>query len=176
MKQNIGAFGGDAARVTVFGVSAGGGLGGALARLACRGRSDRWCHRAERGSPTARWMRDAPRWWRRRVCEAAGVTDVDGLRQLDVDGLLAAQGEGVGRADEAGRHDAVSSVRRRRVGVRCPAAKLGDGAAGGVRLFAGSAAEEMNVFFGMRMPLEPEHRLAQVGRYLRCSAPEAPRK
>ena len=71
-------------------------------------------------SPTARWTRRAPRWSRRRLCEAAGVTDIEGLRDARRRRAARGAGDALVALLEAGRRAAVPSVRRRRAGARCP--------------------------------------------------------
>ena len=70
-------------------------------------------------SPTGRSTRPRAALVATTLCEVAGVADLDGLRQLDIDALLAAQAAASGRAPEADRSAPVPSVHRRRAGARC---------------------------------------------------------
>ena len=131
----------------MFGLSAGGGVG--LHLLASPAAAGLFAGVIVQSGITDRTL-DAARaaLVATTLCEAAGVADVDGLRQLDVDALLAAQGAAlVALMKPVGVMPFHPCVDDELV-LGAPAAMLGDGAAAGVRLLAGSTAQELNSNFG----------------------------
>ena len=166
------------ARVTVFGESAGGGLGAAPARVARRGRPVRAARscRAARRSHARR--RRAPRSSRRRCAKRPASPTSTASAQLAVDALLAAQGAAlVALLQPVGMmpfHPMVDGdVLLGRAGRRARR-----GAAAGVRLLAGTTTDEMRCSstFGTRAPLAPDRLLAQVAPVPAAVDPRPPRR
>ncbi len=92
VRDNIGAFGGDASSVTIFGESAGGSA--VLSLMAAPGAAGLF-HRAIAQSPSIRQLRtvDTARDWEQIFFDKAGVSTRQELRTLSVEQLLAAQSE-----------------------------------------------------------------------------------
>lgn len=92
VRDNIGAFGGDASNVTIFGESAG---GSAVLSLMAAPAASGLFHRVVAQSPSIRQLRtvDVARDWERALLDKAGVSTRDELRSLSVDQILAAQSE-----------------------------------------------------------------------------------
>jgi para-nitrobenzyl esterase len=175
VQEHVAAFGGDPARVTIFGESAGGGMCvHLLASPAARGLfasaivqsgiTDRTLD-AERAALVARTF-----------CDAAGARDLDELRALPLGTLLDAQ-------------DAVVPALLKPVGMMpfhpcvdddvllaAPAAALAAGTAAGVPLVAGSTADEMQLFLDRSAAAPGRDRLVRrVEKYVGAGTDEAER-
>jgi para-nitrobenzyl esterase len=166
VKENVGTFGGDAARVTVFGVSAGGGIAvHLLPSPAASGLFDRVI--VQSGITDRTLDADRAALVATTLCEAANATDVDGLRALPADRLLAAQAKALpGLLKPVGMmpfHPCIDDA----LVLGTPAAQLADGAARSIPLLAGTTSEEMNLFLDPRTAT-PEHErlVSRVGRYV----------
>jgi len=92
VRDNVGAFGGDAGNVTIFGESAG---GSAVLSLMASPQAAGLFHRVTAQSPSIRQLRslDAANDWAQKFFEAAGVDGLDGARALSVEQVLEAQGK-----------------------------------------------------------------------------------
>ncbi|MFM8856021.1 MAG: carboxylesterase/lipase family protein [Actinomycetota bacterium] len=92
VRDNIGAFGGDAGNVTIFGESAG---GSAVLSLMAAPSAAGLFHRVVAQSPSIRQLRtvDVAHEWERAFLDKAGASTRDDLRSLPVDQILAAQSE-----------------------------------------------------------------------------------
>jgi para-nitrobenzyl esterase len=90
VQAHIGAFGGDAGNVTIFGESAG---GSAVVSLMAAPAAKGLFHRVWAMSPSINQLRDAATasCWEAEFLQAAGVPSVEAARSLPLDEILAAQ-------------------------------------------------------------------------------------
>jgi para-nitrobenzyl esterase len=173
VQAHIAPFGGDPARVTVFGESAGGGL---CVHVLASPAAEGLCSGAiVQSGITDRTLDDErSALVARALCDAAGAPDLDGLRALPVEALLDAQ-------------DAVIPTLLPDVGMMpfhpCvdgdlldapPAAAFANGRAAGVPLVAGTTAAEMQLFLDRRAARPDRERLLRrVQRYVGVDADAA---
>ncbi|MFM9131968.1 MAG: carboxylesterase/lipase family protein [Actinomycetota bacterium] len=92
VRDHIGAFGGDAGNVTIFGESAG---GSAVLSLMASPQADGLFHRVVAQSPSIRQLRtlESANDWAEKFFRAAGVDGLEGARALSVEQVLEAQGK-----------------------------------------------------------------------------------
>jgi para-nitrobenzyl esterase len=173
VQEHIARFGGDPARVTIFGESAGGGL--CVHLLASPATHGLFARVIVQSGITDRTLdADKAALVATTFCEAAGAADLDSLRARPVDALLDAQ-------------DAVTPALLKPVGMMpfhpCvdgsllhhpPAQAFADGVAAGVPLLAGTTSAEMLLFLDRNAAAPERDRLVRrVERYVGVGPDEA---
>lgn len=146
VQANVAAFGGDPDRVTVFGESAGAmSIGALLAAPDAQGLFHRGI--LQSGSTHNVHSPATATRFAEQLGQAAGVdaTDVDAMRALPLDDLLAAQAQ-LGRSESGGLGLPWQPVVGSEQVPRLPIQAVREGAADGIELLVGTTLEEMKLF------------------------------
>lgn len=166
VQEHIESFGGDPARVTAFGESAGGGV--CVHLLASPETRGLFASTIVQSGITGRTLdAEGAALVIGTLCEAAGASDLDGLRALPIGALLDAQeASGPALLKSIGMmpfHPCVDGE----VLPAPPAAALSEGVAAGVPLLAGTTAAEMELFLDQSAVAPNRERLVRrVERYV----------
>jgi para-nitrobenzyl esterase len=173
VRDNIAHFGGDRSRVVAFGESAGGGLVlHALAAPAARGLVAGVI--IQSGATFATLDEKRADTVVEALTAAAGVEEPSALRDLSTDALVAAQstamGPLLGTIGMMPFHPMVDDEFL----PAAPVEAFTDGAAAGVRMIAGTTAEEMRLFVDSSAAPAPRAKIvARAARYLGVDEAEA---
>ncbi|HYL53539.1 MAG TPA: carboxylesterase family protein [Acidimicrobiia bacterium] len=173
VREHIGSFGGDPARVVGFGESAGGGL---LLHVLASPMSRRLLAGAivQSGATFATLDDARAALVVETMCKEAAVTGAAGLRALPVDALLEAQNRALSTLlQPVGMMPFHPMVDGDVLQAR-PVDAIGTGAAAGVALIAGTTADEMALFVD-RAALGRERLVRRIARYLQTDEVQAAR-
>ncbi len=176
VRDHIGSFGGDPARVVAFGESAGGGLIlHAMASPAARGLLAGAIVQSGATSATLDEARAAIVV--AALAEAAGLSDsVDGLHGTPVDELVKAQSAAMGPLLSSVGMMPFHPMVDGDILLAPPAEALASGEGAGVGLVAGTTADEMRLFVDSSAPAPPREKLLRrAARYLGLEEHEAAR-
>lgn len=166
VRDNIGGFGGDPGRVTIFGESA-----GAMSVATLMGTPSASglfsAAIAQSGAAHNVWEPDGPIEVTERMMAELGVSDLAGLRAVPAERLLEAQGKVVGELTveraQRPKGDSLglpfSPVLDGVVLDRHPLAAIRDGSAAGVALLCGTTRDEWRLFGIMLRSVEDEAML-----------------
>ena len=173
VREHIGSFGGDPARVVGFGESAGGGL--LLHVLASPMSRGLLAGAIVQSGATFATLDDArAALVVETMCKEAAVTGAAGLRALPVDALLEAQNRALSTLlQPVGMMPFHPMVDGDVLQAR-PVDAIGAGAAAGVALIAGTTADEMALFVD-RAALPRDRLVRRIARYLQTDEVQAAR-
>lgn len=173
VREHIGSFGGDAARVVGFGESAGGGL--LLHVLASPMSRGLLAGAIVQSGATFATLDDArAALVVETMCKEAAVTGAAGLQALPVDALLEAQNRALSTLlQPVGMMPFHPMVDGDVLQAR-PVDAIGTGAAAGVALIAGTTADEMALFVD-RAALPRDRLVRRIARYLQTDEAQAAR-
>jgi para-nitrobenzyl esterase len=176
VRDHIGSFGGDPARVVAFGESAGGGL--ILHALASPAASGLLAGAiVQSGATFATLDEERAAVVVAALAEAAGLSDfVDGLRGMPTDELVKAQSAAMGPLLSSVGMMPFHPMVDGDILLAPPAEALARGDAAGVALVAGTTADEMRLFVDSNAAAPPREKLVRrAARYLGLEEREAAR-